>query len=502
MAQYKVPQDVEAEDKLLGPFTFRQFVYLLIAAAGIAGAWGLAQIFIPLALIPLPAVVFFGVLALPLKKDQPMEVYLAALVSFYVKPRLRFWRPGQRESTILITAPKKIEKSRTRNLSEDEASHRLSFLAEIVDTEGYAIRNDSSMQDEYAAEADNVQDILEADNPVIDQMIEKEQEEHKQKLISQMRTAMNRTDAVVNDRSIQAPGAKLNQQQSVPAQSAQPGQTQSAQSSQQPSPAQYSNNQQNYANQNNQSATNQPIQSSQSYQSTQNIQGYRAPQNYQSYQSSQPAQSYQYNQSAQNNQTGYNQPQNFAAQNQQNYQQTTQNYQTNYQTQQNQSYQQAQNYQAQQSYQNQNRQNYQSQQSQGYQSQQSYQSQPVQQSYQTQPNQYSQNYQTPQNYQQQNYQQPSQQQFASNYHPVEPPTTAQLLAAQAKRAEAEQQMRNLANNKSFSVQTIAQQANRIQAEAQQAPQTYQPVQNYQSSQPPAPPVDPYAPPQAIFSPKE
>ena len=31
MAQYKVPQDVEADDKLIGPFSFRQFVYLLIA---------------------------------------------------------------------------------------------------------------------------------------------------------------------------------------------------------------------------------------------------------------------------------------------------------------------------------------------------------------------------------------------------------------------------------------------------------------------------------------
>ena len=38
MAQYKVPQDVEAEDKLLGPFTFRQFVYLMI----IGGLIGLA----------------------------------------------------------------------------------------------------------------------------------------------------------------------------------------------------------------------------------------------------------------------------------------------------------------------------------------------------------------------------------------------------------------------------------------------------------------------------
>ena len=197
MAQYKVPQDVEAEDKLLGPFTFRQFIYLLIAAAGIAGAWGLFQLFPLLALIPLPFVFFFGVLALPLKKDQPMETYLAAIISFYFKPNRRIWTAGQRESTIKIIAPKKAEKSRTRNLTEEEASHRLSFLASIIDTEGYAIRGDSSMKDEYAAEADTIEDVLDADNPVIDRIIEQEQTERKQELIAQMRTAINRTDNLI-----------------------------------------------------------------------------------------------------------------------------------------------------------------------------------------------------------------------------------------------------------------------------------------------------------------
>ena len=197
MAQYKVPQDVEAEDKLLGPFTFRQFIYLLIAAAGIAGAWGLFQLFPLLALIPLPFVFFFGILALPIRKDQPMETYLAAVVSFYLKPNRRIWTAGQRESTIKITAPKKVEKSRTRDISEEEASHRLSFLATIVDSEGYAIRGDSSMKDEYAAEADTVEDVLDADNPVIDRIIEQEQTARKQELVSQMRTAMQRTDALI-----------------------------------------------------------------------------------------------------------------------------------------------------------------------------------------------------------------------------------------------------------------------------------------------------------------
>lgn len=68
MAVYKVPQDVEADDKLIGPFSFRQFIYLIIVAISIAIAWGLSQLFIPLAVIPLPLILFFGALALPLKK--------------------------------------------------------------------------------------------------------------------------------------------------------------------------------------------------------------------------------------------------------------------------------------------------------------------------------------------------------------------------------------------------------------------------------------------------
>ena len=84
MANYKVPQDVEADDKLLGPFTFRQFIYLMIVLGMIVLAVGLFQIFPLLAVIPLPIAFFFVILSLPIKKDQPMETYLSALVSFYI----------------------------------------------------------------------------------------------------------------------------------------------------------------------------------------------------------------------------------------------------------------------------------------------------------------------------------------------------------------------------------------------------------------------------------
>lgn len=193
MATYKVPQDVEADDKLLGPFSFRQFIYLMVVLGTIVLAVALFQIFPLLAIIPIPFAFFFAILALPLKKDQPMETYLAALVSFYLKPHKRFWMPGQSNSTILITAPKKVEPSRVRNITEEEAGHRLSFLAAIVDSEGQAIKNASSpMRDEFYAEAYNTTDMFDSyeQSNRLTNLMDQEQQARHAEVVNQMRNAI------------------------------------------------------------------------------------------------------------------------------------------------------------------------------------------------------------------------------------------------------------------------------------------------------------------------
>ena len=198
MAVYKVPQDVEADDKLIGPFSFRQFVYLLIAAGLVALAVGLFQIFPLLAILPLPPVLLFLALALPLKKDQPMETYLAALVQYYIKPRTRVWTPGQRESTILITAPKIVEDVRTRDLSQEEATHRLSFLADIVDTQGYAIKGavNNNMREDLVAEANATADMFDSYKALnLDRTINQDRRARHEEAIREMREAIDRSES-------------------------------------------------------------------------------------------------------------------------------------------------------------------------------------------------------------------------------------------------------------------------------------------------------------------
>lgn len=195
MAGYKVPQDVEADDKLLGPFSFRQFIYLIIAVMGIAIGWGLAQLFIPLAIIPLPIVLLFGALALPLRKDQPMEVYLAAVVSFFLKPRKRLWQPDGVQSLVEIVAPKVVEVQRAKDLSQAEAEQRLSYLADIVDTQGWSVRGVASpdaaspMRGDAYYEAQQTPDILDTSGGVarsFDTMISQADSRRRQDAINRM----------------------------------------------------------------------------------------------------------------------------------------------------------------------------------------------------------------------------------------------------------------------------------------------------------------------------
>jgi hypothetical protein len=145
MAVYKVIQDVEAEDKLLGPLTLKGFIYAVIAVTcayinfrllliGSPIKWALLPVF----LIPM---LLFGVLASPLGKEQPTEVWLLSRLRFFLKPRLRTWDQEGLEQHVTITVPKKLDEHLTKDLSQTEVKSRLKTLASTLDTRGWAIKN-------------------------------------------------------------------------------------------------------------------------------------------------------------------------------------------------------------------------------------------------------------------------------------------------------------------------------------------------------------------------
>jgi hypothetical protein len=144
MATYKVLQDIEAEDKILGPLTLKQFIFAIITVVLCFMAFFLGRVNVLLAAPWLFPIAFFGFMAAPIGRDQPNDVWLAARLRFLIKPRKRVWDQAGMQELVTITVPKKIEISRTDGLSQKEVKSRLSALSSLMDTRGWAVKNSDS----------------------------------------------------------------------------------------------------------------------------------------------------------------------------------------------------------------------------------------------------------------------------------------------------------------------------------------------------------------------
>ena len=147
MATYKVLQDIESEDKLLGPFTLKQFIFLFVDV-------GLALLMfrilvtnmplfikLPFIALILPLFLVLGFLAAPLGRDQPNDIWLFAQLRFFFKPRRRIWDQDGASNLVTVTAPKKDDHVYSNNFSQAEVKSRLGALANTLDSRGWAIKN-------------------------------------------------------------------------------------------------------------------------------------------------------------------------------------------------------------------------------------------------------------------------------------------------------------------------------------------------------------------------
>jgi hypothetical protein len=92
MGQYKVPQDVEAEDKLIGPLTLRQFIYIVVALVWGGLMWRIFNFNVVLMIIAIiPVSGFFILLGVGRRQEQSFENYFVALMRFLFVPRIRVW---------------------------------------------------------------------------------------------------------------------------------------------------------------------------------------------------------------------------------------------------------------------------------------------------------------------------------------------------------------------------------------------------------------------------
>ncbi len=114
--EYQVPQFIEVEDKIFGPFTFKQFVYV----AGGAGVCAIAFFYLPLILailVALPIAALAGALAFYRVNNKPFEEILEAGFIYLTGGRLYLWKKE-------VKSEKELAAQATREVSRVEPATR------------------------------------------------------------------------------------------------------------------------------------------------------------------------------------------------------------------------------------------------------------------------------------------------------------------------------------------------------------------------------------------
>jgi hypothetical protein len=136
VGQYKVPQNVEAEDKILGPLTFRQFIYFLMGVGwGLISFGLLRKIPAVMVLVGFPPTMLLLLLAFYTRDGQNFEQLLIAMVGFFASPHKRLWVKEDLAETFHIEPTKHAAEVTQRNPAE--VLSELEKVAALIDSRGW-----------------------------------------------------------------------------------------------------------------------------------------------------------------------------------------------------------------------------------------------------------------------------------------------------------------------------------------------------------------------------
>jgi hypothetical protein len=97
--RFEVPQFIEIEDKIFGPFTWRQFLYLC-GGMGMAAAIFLTSKIL-FVFVGIPLAILSGALAFYSVNSRPFSAFLESILNYFTGQKLYLWR---KESEMVHTA--------------------------------------------------------------------------------------------------------------------------------------------------------------------------------------------------------------------------------------------------------------------------------------------------------------------------------------------------------------------------------------------------------------
>jgi hypothetical protein len=143
----KIPQDVTREDRLIGPLTLRQFLYLLGGGGLIFIAYQYyAQAYLYLIEFILISFVV-GSLTLALTfanvNGRPFGLFILNFVQFLRSPKLRLWNKEITTPLKVTDEAKPVEQNPTHSPEKTATASQLELLGQVLDSGGNMNKNTS-----------------------------------------------------------------------------------------------------------------------------------------------------------------------------------------------------------------------------------------------------------------------------------------------------------------------------------------------------------------------
>lgn len=134
--QYKVPQNIDMADRIVGPLTLVQFLYLLVGGIIV---YSLFNIIAPVnfalfVLMAFPVALVALALAFLKIQDQPFGRFIAAFVVYLTRPKMRIWAKDGEPTDIVISPDKHEDKQEV--VPKVVKKSQLEHLTQVLDTGG------------------------------------------------------------------------------------------------------------------------------------------------------------------------------------------------------------------------------------------------------------------------------------------------------------------------------------------------------------------------------
>jgi hypothetical protein len=89
--QFIIPQFIDVEDKIIGPVTLKQFLFLLAVGVLLFFLWYLFKLWFVI-LLGTPIVALAAALILVKVNGRPLPGFLKAWLNYWIAPRLYVWK--------------------------------------------------------------------------------------------------------------------------------------------------------------------------------------------------------------------------------------------------------------------------------------------------------------------------------------------------------------------------------------------------------------------------